>query len=524
MQDTFSNTRKATKKALFIVERSREGKGIMCVLKIIRLKWKSLYCHALCAVAALTISDAALATGAAGEIDTNFFTGAGFNGYVQSIALLPDGSIVAGGNFNAVQGYFAENIIHLLPDGHRDSNFLASANGTVEQVVTLAPAESDTNGGILIVGDFTQIDESNFNGVARLNLDGSLDEDFNPGAGAEDAVYATAQMFVPAAVTNQPNIPCYVLGGAFASFDGVPEGGVARLTQSGVLDSSFNTGIGASGGPVYAVAIQSNNQILLGGSFTSFNGAAHHYLVRLNVDGSTDANFSAFDGVSSDIDDSVYAILVQPDGKILVGGAFTSIDGNNYNSIARLNCDGSVGTGFNVGVGLNGDVFSLALDSQMRILVGGDFSDVDELCNGITRLTTNGTEDTTINFGSGVNGNGAVYSIAIQTNDEIDVGGEFVAFDYNRGYNFVCLYGGANYSPGSLPLLNASLVAGGGLQLQATGLAPSANFMLQYATNLSPPVTWQPFVTNAADSNGNWTFIVTNAAAFPAMFFRVAIP
>jgi GH25 family lysozyme M1 (1,4-beta-N-acetylmuramidase) len=78
--------------------------------------------------------------------------------------------------------------------------------------------------------------------------------------------------------------------------------------------------------------------------------------------------------------------------------------------------------------------------------------------------------------------------------------------------------------PGTLPTLNASLVGVANVQFQFGSAAPGANYVLQYTTNLSPPVTWQPFVTNAADSNGNWTFTLINATGFPAMFFRVAIP
>ena len=390
---------------------------------------------------------------------------------------------------------------------------------------------------------------------------------------------------------------------------------------------------GAGDGPVNTVAIQPNNQSLLGGGFTSFNGASHHYLVRLNTDGSVDTNFSAFDGVSTDINGAIYSILVQPDSRILIGGSFTSIDGSDYNYIARLNADGSLDTSFEGGLIFNDAVLALALDSQMRILVGGLFTGVEGICHGITRLTTNGVVDTSINFGYGINID-AVLSIAVQTNDVIDLGGSFDAFDFTLEDDFVQLYGGDNPSVGAiqfsqasygvsggvtnvlieidrvgntdgfasfqfatadgtaiggldytrvtslvtlwtgqtsasvtipllhdpmaqsnltvqlnlsapvgvmlgdqpwailvitnnmhvataLPALNASLVAGVGLQLQSSGAAPGASFVLQYATNLSPPVAWMPLMTNAADSNGNWSLMDTNAFVFPARYFRL---
>ena len=78
--------------------------------------------------------------------------------------------------------------------------------------------------------------------------------------------------------------------------------------------------------------------------------------------------------------------------------------------------------------------------------------------------------------------------------------------------------------PGPLPPLTASLAGGTNVLFQFGGVAPRASYILQYTTNLSPPIAWLPFVTNAADANGNWTFTDTNVFAFPALFFRIATP
>jgi uncharacterized repeat protein (TIGR01451 family)/uncharacterized delta-60 repeat protein len=404
--------------------------------------------------AILTILDNQLVLSPAGSVDQTTQNGSGFNNDVQSLSLQPDGSLLAGGDFTFFDGLPFDYIGRLIPNGYFDSGFLfnlAGANSTVCQVLSQTPSTNQIDGSIMMVGEFTQVDQVPRAGVARLDLNGSLDTSFNPGAGADSTVYAITEQFLPAPQTNLPSVPFYVIGGNFANFDGAPSGGVARLTAAGALDPTFNIGAGITGtnAAVHAVALEPNNQILVAGDFTSFNNATHHHLVRLNVDGSVDTNFAAFDGVGSDINGSVRALQVQPDGDIIIGGLFTSVNGSNYNYIARLNNNGTLDTNFNIGVGCNNGVLALALDSQTRILVGGEFTKASGVTrNGITRLNPDGTVDPTINFGFGANG--YVDSIVFETNGEIDVAGGFTTFNNIPENDFVRLYGGANAGDGSL--------------------------------------------------------------------------
>jgi hypothetical protein len=136
-------------------------------------------------------------------------------------------------------------------------------------------------------------------------------------------------------------------------------------------------------------------------------------------------------------------------GRILIGGLFTTVNGSNFNYIARLNSDGTTDTNFNVGVGCNNSVQAIALDSQLNILVGGSFTKASGVTrNGLTRLNPDGTVDPSINFGFGANG--FVDAIVIQTNDEIDVAGGFSTFGNIPENNFARLYGGANAGNGSV--------------------------------------------------------------------------
>jgi uncharacterized repeat protein (TIGR01451 family)/uncharacterized delta-60 repeat protein len=408
--------------------------------------------------ATLTILDNQLVLNPAGSVDMTTQNGTGFNGPVESLAVQPNGDVLAGGEFTFFNNYPYNYIGRLVPNGNYDTNFLfsqAGADGNVYQVLNQGTNGSLTNGAILIAGGFQHVDAVNRSSIARLNEDGSVDETFDPGSGADNTIYSVAQTQLPAAVSNQPMTVAYYVGGAFANFDGLPGSGVARLNGStnspgyqGTPDPNFNIGQGVTGSNaiVRALGVQANNQVVLGGDFTSFNGATYNHLVRLNIDGSVDTTFNPSTG--TDTSGSVRAVLVQPDGKILIGGLFTNVNGVNLNHLARLNPDGSVDTNFNVGVGGNNTVLAIALDTAQRILVGGEFSTFSGVTrNGITRLNPDGTVDPTINFQSGTDG-GYVNSIVVQTNDEIDVGGGFSSFEQMKENNFVRLYGGATTGDG----------------------------------------------------------------------------
>ncbi|MGA2749443.1 MAG: Calx-beta domain-containing protein [Verrucomicrobiota bacterium] len=465
--------------------------------------------------ATVTILDNQLVLSPAGSVDQTTLQGTGFNNFVQSLALQPNNSLLVGGNFTFFNSFPFDYAGRLLPDCAYDNSFLqnlAGGSGTVERILSLAPNAGQTNGSIMVVGAFTNFNQVNLNGIARLNLDGSLDETFNPGSGADSTIFALAEQLLPAAQTNLPPVPFYVIAGNFANYDGAHASGVARLTQAGLLDSTFNIGGGvtSSNAAVYAVAIEPNNQILLGGDFTAFNNAAHHHLLRLNVDGSVDTNFAAFDGVSSDINGSVRAIQVQPDSRILIGGLFTSVNGSNYNYLARLNNDGTLDTNFNIGPGCNNSVLALALDSQSRILVGGEFSEASGVSrNGITRLNPDGTVDPTINFGFGANG--FIDTIVIETNDEIDLGGGFTSFNNTPEGNFVRVYGGANAGDGSLQFIQQTF----GVLESASNAVITIQRLGGEGTAAQPTVSAVFFTSDGTAVNPGNYIGVTNTVIFP---------
>jgi peptidoglycan hydrolase-like protein with peptidoglycan-binding domain len=90
---------------------------------------------------------------------------------------------------------------------------------------------------------------------------------------------------------------------------------------------------------VTSIGVQPNGKILAGGAFITFNSNTRNHLVRLNADGTEDTSF--YTSLGTGFDDSLFGVLAQPDGKILVGGQFTTFNGNTRNSLVRLNQDGT---------------------------------------------------------------------------------------------------------------------------------------------------------------------------------------
>src|SRR2546430_2502096 len=167
-----------------------------------------------------------------------------------------------------------------------------------------------------------------------------------------------------AAVALQPDGKI-VIGGDFTSVNGTARNRIARLNADGSLDSSFNPVLGVFS-RVDAIAVQPDGKIVIGGVFSGINGTGRDCNARINADGSLDSSFNPVLGVFSRVD----AIAVQPDGKIVIGGVFSSINGTARDDIARINADGSIDSSFDPGLGQIGHVTTIALQPDGKIVIG----------------------------------------------------------------------------------------------------------------------------------------------------------
>lgn len=173
-----------------------------------------------------------------------------------------------------------------------------------------------------------------------------------------------------------------MIGGDFTQIANVSRGRIARLNSDGSLDASFDTRFGANG-TVLELALQTDGKVVIGGTFFTLNNASRRCLGRLNSDGSTDASFNPATS------DSVFQLLVralalQANGQILFSEHFTLVEGGaTTNRFVRLNADGSFDPRFNQGGSVNGLIDDIVLQPDGKILLGGDFSNV----NGFTRIS-----------------------------------------------------------------------------------------------------------------------------------------
>ncbi|HEX7570343.1 MAG TPA: delta-60 repeat domain-containing protein, partial [Verrucomicrobiae bacterium] len=277
------------------------------------------------------------------------------SGAVYAMGLQTDGKLVVGGAFYSVNSSSSRyHLARLLSDGSLDSTFFATGSGVNGTVWSLAV---QTDGHIVIGGDFTSVGGTSRYHVARLNANGTVDGSFLPTNTINYSVLAVAVQ------TNN----AVIIGGSFSQ--GTFPSYNARLNADGSTDTSFCS---YPNGAVYAIAIQTDGKIVIGGAFTTVNGANRYHIARLNTDGSLDNAFqNGLTGASS----NVRCIQIQSDGKILIGGDFTTVNGSYRNYVARLSTDGSIDNGFNYSsagtMGANGPVYSLAVQPDNNIVIGG---------------------------------------------------------------------------------------------------------------------------------------------------------
>jgi uncharacterized delta-60 repeat protein len=206
-----------------------------------------------------------------------------------------------------------------------------------------------------------------------------------------------------------------LIGGAFTAFGDQPMRAarhVARLSPGGALDGRFSPNI--DGTVVYNLTLQPDDKILVGGAFGTIAATPRLNIARLEADGALDSEFNP------EANGSVYCQALQADGKILVGGAFTSLGGQARSHLGRLNPDGTLDGSFNPRP--NGDVLSIAVQADGRILAAGSFTTMlGQPRNGLARLNANGTLDTAFN----ANVSGGASALGLQDDGKILVGGSF---------------------------------------------------------------------------------------------------
>jgi uncharacterized delta-60 repeat protein len=368
----------------------------------------------------------------AGSLDGSFDPQPGFDGDVYRLVLQPNGQIIAAGDFLAVNNTTRTRLARLNVDGSLDNSFQHNVPGANAAVRALL-MQSDNR--LVVGGSFTKYNGINRNRFARILGDGSIDSSFNIGAGADGDIFALAETF---SGTNR----FILVGGAFNTFNGQLRPGLARLNNEGDLDPKFNPGLVVDG-TVYAIAVYPTNtihpgKILIAGEFTSVSGVSVPGLARLTSNGELDLSFDPGAGASA----PVRALTIQRDGKVLIGGSFTNFNGISLSRLARLNPNGTVDATFNLGVGANDTVEAIVIQPDNRIIVAGQFTRFSGVTRrGITRLLPDGSVDPAINFGSGTDA--FVNSVVVQADGHIVLAGGFSSYDGTTRRKIARIYGGS---------------------------------------------------------------------------------
>ena len=353
-----------------------------------------------------------------GTSDPTFNTSTGFDGSVHHVAIQNDGKILVGGSFTICNETPQKNITRLTADGNLDTSFNVDGVGT-DGFVSNVSIQND--GKIIIAGNFTSYNVFyTRNNIARLNVDGTLDYTFSSGIGSNGTI---SDSYI------QSDGKIIVIG-SFTTYNNISRIKIARLNTNGSLDSTFDpvTSL-SSGANIYAIATQNDGKFILVGSFTSFNGTTANRIVRLNADGSQDTSFNTGAGAN----DNIHSVCILQDGKILIGGVFTSFDGTASYRIARLNSDGSIDSNFYSPTGVTDvTINNFLVQTNGKIIISGSLLTFDGVpVNNIARLNSNGTVDTTFYVSAAlelINSPDLIMTTAFQADGKLIIGGIFTSY------------------------------------------------------------------------------------------------
>ena len=438
-----------------------------------------------------------------GSLDSSFDPGTGVDQSVYAAVVQPDGSIVIGGDFTIVRGTPRKGIARLNSSGGLDSGF-DPGSGPSDQVSAVAVQGDKT----IIAGYFTNVSGMNQGYIARLNNNGSLDTNFNAGAGADGPVVALA-------VQTDGRI---LVGGAFANVNHISRTNIARLNSNGSLDMDFDpgTGVSSEASTVNSLALQGDGKVVIGGVFSKVDDMPRNNIARLNANGSLDTGFVPNVGVAgAGLLAGVNALAIQSDDKILIGGDFTSVAGSPRTNIARLSAAGSLDMTFNPAAVADSAVSTVAVDDNGKILIGGFFSYVNGTArNYVARLDRDGNLDT--GFDPGLGTDYPVYVTALQADGKVLIGGLFNRFSGTPRPGIARLEGDAVLSTPQL----VNPVHRTGVFSVSLATVNGENYFLEFKNSLTEG-TWTELPAVAGD--GTVRTLVDPSATGPRGFYRVRV-
>jgi uncharacterized delta-60 repeat protein len=344
-----------------------------------------------------------------GDVDTSFTPWGAPNGYITGIRVF-SGDPVFGDNVRIFLSYpknqdGSGGLYYMLivgPDALRPdlaTPVFSLGDETVDGPIYNMAKQSDDKW--VLAGAFQHVYTGGVwvsrNRVARFNTDKSLDTGYNVGVGPNGVVTGISPLKTTTTGPADPPDDRMVLIGSFTTWNGAPHNYMVRLTNTGSLDSFNSAGTGAddriramnwyddgSGGMIY-------------GYFHNYNSGGTNYprggIAGLNADGTLNGFFDNVTAMAG-WPGMVYSLARQSDGKIIIGGDFTGVCGKYREGFARINSNGSLDSSFK-GV-VDGVVRSVAVQADGKILVGGAFGQCQGIaCTSLARLNPDSSLDIT---------------------------------------------------------------------------------------------------------------------------------
>ena len=268
----------------------------------------------------------------------------------------------------------------------------------------------DTGTTAYLYGNFATYSYNNTSAtnIIRLNSDLTVDATFNYGSGFDSNLYAYQSI-----ISQSGTSKIYATGNG-TLYSGSAFKGIIRLNSNGTIDSTFNVGSGLTGGPSQGLGMaeSTSGDITVVGSFTAYSGSSSPRIVRIQSNGTKNTSFNPGVGFSGG-GVSPISILVNSDNGIITTGYFTSYSGSSFNGIVKTTSTGTISSSFDPGTGFNigpaGNPYRtnglLRVGTETSFYTYGYSTEYSgSTINYIAKITETGSLDPSFNSGTGFDG------------------------------------------------------------------------------------------------------------------------